>query len=589
MSNDDDNEKDEKEINSKIEIKEINYITDRAIFENQLREKHNKDEISHYFDVITENKILGWESKLIESKLDIRDFSHVNDADILNEQFQDKKTTRIIKGDLERTRVQESIYMKTFREYTFQMIIYYIKQNKISYKQGLNEIAGPFILLKYKLSISFSEIYSMLVCFIDKFLTNYFQETDFYSLKSSLSLINLLLRYHDPELFNRFEFSLINPDLYATSWLLTLFSNKCSLNVVYHLWDKLILFDDNLFPHFFITSYLIKNKKKFFEVDCTIILSVLSQLHIDTIDEVDDILNFAAELRDKTPNSFYLFANKLEIFNFGSKNLRNLYEEYKPNELLVLPMFPTDIFTITYKYAIGCPDEKCKNFIINNNSTTNSQSSKCLFCRTKQIKSKLFYIIIDLRIFGDENNTKNLNNGINISSDTFPGFLPKSITITKEELDNINFPRNILEEYKNDKDKNHFIIITSETDYFEEYEKEYYKDKGKRGSKIGIFFKGYKELDTTKAKELSKKSNKTKNYSLLKEFDNFKKLIEEMDNEGFKYVSFAYGGYKNIHSAAKKYNIELLEHRKNCSICKEEKAGIISSFLNIGNLGNFFN
>ena len=244
MSNDDDNDKDEKEINSKIEIKEINYITDRAIFENQLREKHNKDEISHYFDVITENKILGWESKLIESKLDIRDFSHVNDADILNEQFQDKKTTRIIKGDLERTRVQESIYMKTFREYTFQMIIYYIKQNKISYKQGLNEIAGPFILLKYKLSISFSEIYSMLVCFIDKFLTNYFQETDFYSLKSSLSLINLLLRYHDPELFNRFEFSLINPDLYATSWLLTLFSNKCSLNVVYHLWDKLILFDE---------------------------------------------------------------------------------------------------------------------------------------------------------------------------------------------------------------------------------------------------------------------------------------------------------------------------------------------------------
>ena len=582
MSNNDDNDN-EKE----IEIKEINYSTEREMFENELREKHNKDEINRYFDVITENKVLGWESKLIESKLDIRDLSNVNDADILNEEIQDKKITRIIKGDLERTRVQESIYMKTFREYSFQMIIYYIKQNKISYKQGLNEIVGPFILLKYKLSISFTEIYKMLVCFIDKFLTNYFHETEFYSLKSSLSLINLLLRYHDPELFNRFEFSLINPDLYATSWLLTLFSNKCSLNVVYHLWDKLILFDDNLFPHFFITSFLIKNKKKFFEVDCTIILSVLSQLHIDTIDEVDDILNFAAELRDKTPNSFYLFANKLEIFNFDSKNLKNLYEEYKPNELLVLPMFPTDIFTITYKYLIGCPDEKCKNFIINNNFHNNS--SKCLFCRTRQIKSKIFYIIIDLRIFEDENNNKNLNNGINISSDTFPGFLPKSITITNEELNDIKFPKNILEEYKNDKDKTHFIIITSETDYFEEYEREYYKDKGKRSSKIGIFFKGYKELDINKAKELSKKSKKSKNYSLLREFDNFKKLIEGMDNEGFKYVSFAYGGYKNIHSEAKKYNIELLEHRKNCSICKEEKAGIISSFLNIGNLGNFFN
>ena len=561
---------DNKEKNSGIVIKEIKVETERDIFENQLRAKFNKNDINIYFDVITENKVLGWINKLLESKLDIRDFSNVNDADILNEEYEDKKVCRIMRGDIDRTRVNESIYMKNFKEYTFKLIIYYIKQHKIAYKQGLNEVAGPFILLKYKLSISFTDIYTMLVCFIDKFLTNYFHETEFYSLKSSLCLINLLLKYHDPELFNLFEYSLINPELYATSWLLTIFANKCSLNVVYHLWDKIILFDDNLFPHFFIVSYLIKNRQKFFKVDCTMILSVLSQLRVDTIDEVDEILNFAAEIRDKTVNSFYLLANKLEIFNYGSKNLKKLYEEYKPNEMLVLPMFPTDIFTLTYKYIIGCPNENCENFLLTKKKF--NYSKKCNFCNNRHIKLDLFYIIIDLRIFEDKN-----NEGPNeIFSDTYPGFLPKTITITKDKLNDVNFPKNILEEYKNDKEKNHFIIITSETNYFYEYEKKYYKNKERRGSKLGIFFKNEKILDINKTNELNKNTKKS---ALLKEFDNFKKLIKGLDNEKFKYVSYAYGGYKNIHFMAKKYNIELLEHKKNCILCKEEKNRRPSSFL----------
>ena len=173
------NSKDKEDKNLKLEIEEMNLQTERDIYEEELRTKFNKNDISHYFDVITENKILGWENKLQESKLSIRNFSNVNDADILSEEFNDKKLIRIIKGDIERTRVQESIYMKSFKDYVYQLIIYYINQNKISYKQGLNEIAGPFILLKYKLSITFTRIYSMMVCFIDKFLTNYFHDLNF--------------------------------------------------------------------------------------------------------------------------------------------------------------------------------------------------------------------------------------------------------------------------------------------------------------------------------------------------------------------------------------------------------------------------
>ena len=91
-------------------------------------------------------------------------------------------------------------------------IINYLELNNITYKQGLNEIAGIFVLLKYKVKLSYARIYKMFVCFIDKFLTNYYWEKDFYSLQSSLSLITILLKYHDPEIYNILEFAMISPE-----------------------------------------------------------------------------------------------------------------------------------------------------------------------------------------------------------------------------------------------------------------------------------------------------------------------------------------------------------------------------------------
>ena len=84
------NSKDKEEKNQKLEIEEMNLQSERDIFKEELRTKYNKNDISHYFDIITENKKLGWENKLQESKLSIRNFSNVNDADILSEEFNEK-------------------------------------------------------------------------------------------------------------------------------------------------------------------------------------------------------------------------------------------------------------------------------------------------------------------------------------------------------------------------------------------------------------------------------------------------------------------------------------------------------------------
>ena len=549
--------------NSKIKIEECDSDNEKNLYKEELKKNYSKEYIEHYFELITETKITGWENKLFESKLSVHDFSNVSDPDIINEVSDDKKITRLIKNDIERTRVQESIYMPNFNNYVYQLLIYYINKNDVIYKQGLNEVLGPFILLKYKLKISFSRIYKLFVCFVDKFSTNYFHESDFYSLRSSLSLINLLLRYHEPDLFHKFEHRLISPDLYATCWLMTLFANKCTLNVTYYLWDKLILFDDNLFPHFYIVSLLITNKDKCIGKgnDFSTILSILSDLHIDTIEEVNKIIDLATEIRDKTPNSLYLLSNKLEIFNYNSNNLQNLYEQYNPDQMLALPIFANELFCFIYQDLFSCPYEKCENFLKNKNSDL----SNCIYCRNNELKKNIKYIIFDIRIFEDDNNWK--------VSDTFPGYLPCTLRITNEELRKPNFSSNLINKYKTEKDNYHFIILTSETDNFQKFEKQFYKVKGRRNSKVGVNYKEYKEIDINKVKEIfNKRGASKKEYLLLKEFDNFKKLIDEMNKQEFKYVSYVYGGYKEVHLNSMKYKIELKKKKKKCFLCKEQKS-----------------
>ena len=95
----------------------------------------------------------------------------------------------------------------------------------------MNEVLGPLILLKSKISITLSRIFNLYSCFMEKYLSNYYHESEFYSLQSSLSLLKILIKYHEPEIFNIFDHGLITPEMYATSWILTIFAkyliNNC--------------------------------------------------------------------------------------------------------------------------------------------------------------------------------------------------------------------------------------------------------------------------------------------------------------------------------------------------------------------------
>jgi hypothetical protein len=146
-----------------------------------------------------------------------------DDSNLLNQIF-DLKNQKVIKNDCDRTRVKDKEKVNSFREYLECFLTYYCRLNNIKYKQGINEIFAPFILLKSKLCIGLSRIFNLANFFIKKYLTNYYREDEFFSLQSSMSLLNVLLKYHNSVIYNIFEFAIITPEMYATSWVLTLFA-----------------------------------------------------------------------------------------------------------------------------------------------------------------------------------------------------------------------------------------------------------------------------------------------------------------------------------------------------------------------------
>ena len=508
--------------------------------------KEKPDEI---FSFLNLEKIRKWEEillKYVSNKL-------TDDCEILivnlDLVFQEQ-----IKKDIERTKVRESILMSSFIQYLEFFLTYYCKKNNIYYKQGLNEIFAPFIFLKYKIKISLSEIYNLIQGIINRFLPNYFYEKDtFYSLKSSLNVTTILLKYHEPSIFNIFDKALISPEMYATNHLLTLFAQKLNLNLTYYLWDILINLNDVLFIYFFTVAFLKYNSEQIINCDLSIIPAIITKLTIDSIDELKEIIDIAFELRKNTPHSFRILINHLQIYKYHSNELQKCYEIIKPESLITMPIFPKEIFYICYP-NVKCPDENCDNIEEENNLNNNNKN--CDICQFN-LSNKLNYIIIDLRIleFGNfkEENEKT-------------GFLPQMIMLEQKELKDENLAENLTERFKKDKGLYHIILLTSKTNYFKNFEDDYYTEIEKENKKrfYQLQTKVEKELNI----ELTKNINKKTKFKLM-EYDNLKKTLICMLKSNYPYISFAYGGFTAIHELSFKYKISLLNHDINCDLCKK--------------------
>ena len=316
------------------------------------------ESMNNYLSIITEEKIMKWEIKLYNN---FNYYQAISDEMILNVK-KDAKFYPVIINDSKRTRVRESIIIPDFKDILENMLCFYCATKNVYYKQGLNEIFGPLILMKYKIKqLKLSKLYLFGVVFIDKFLPNYFYENDFYALRGSLKLFFILLKYHEPSVYNILDENEIMPEMYATNWIITLMSGKLRLDILFELWDNLLENDDPLLIHFIFVALLILKREIIINCEKTILPSLMSNLTILEKDELKIIIESAKDLRKKTPYSFRILADELGIFIPKCENLKERFEKYKPDMIQAIPIFPQEIFYMTNKDKIVCPNPFCKN------------------------------------------------------------------------------------------------------------------------------------------------------------------------------------------------------------------------------------
>ena len=579
----------EDEANSNI-INSINNSTNQSNINinNLIQENKNKinsssnslNDNSDLFSIITEELINNWKLILCDKKnnLQTENTEEITDQKILDSI---KNTQRIlfdeddiIAKDVSRTRIKNSDLIPEFSLYLEALITFYCIENEIKYKQGLNEIIGSFLLIKYKLKkITITEIYQLINGFINLFLFNYYYERTCFAVKNSLCLLTLLIKYHIPEMYNIFDKAKIFPEMYGISWLITIFSSKLDIDLVYKLWDKLINDKDPLMVHYIIVSLLYHNKEKFVNADFGAVLVLLNQLNLQSNEEVDKIYNYALELRLQTPYSFRILADKLEIFNPGSINHKDLYNRFKPSKLVSLPIFPSEIYYICYNDIIKCPNDIHNKIIINsknneNNNKNNNDEEKnlcCEHCDMKIVKN-IDYILLDLRI---------LDKGTFEKANEKTGFLPKMIMVKQKELKVDTLPIMIDKRFNEVKNKYHFILMTSKTDSFEKFESDYYSNNSDAKDIIPlnsslIRMHDDKEINKQKAKKLKHDEKK-----ILKEYDSLKQLLLYLLDNNYPHISFIYGGFNEIHNEIMKFpslGINLLNHNDHqCYLCKKNK------------------
>ena len=407
----------------KNENKEYNHINQSKNEVNKIinnnNEENNKKNKKKYFVSLSNNTIEVWKDILCKNiPQDISFSNYQINANLSEENLNN------IKKDVLRTRAKESLMYSDYKENLELLICFYCDYNKISYKQGLNEILAALLVLKYQFNLSLELIFHLSQGLINKFVQNYYYEKKIFSLKSSLSLLTLLLKYHKPEIYNLLDKLMIDPIVYATNWLLTMFSSRLDLDLTYYLWNFLIGIDDQLFMHYFIIALLIYNEDKILKEEKLNIPILITKLTINSVEEMGNILKIALRLREETPYSFRLLANKLEIFKYHSDDIEKCYEKYKPQFLVTMPIFPSEIFYICYNDIIKCPDDLCINYLSKNKYKYESQKHVCEHCKMN-IDKKIEYILLDLRIleygsFEDENEKT--------------GFLPKMIMVEQNEL-----------------------------------------------------------------------------------------------------------------------------------------------------------
>ena len=497
------------------------------------------------------NTLLIYDNKLIENH------KYGNSLDI------DPIT---LQKDISRTRVTEKRNIPKFDEDISNILIFYCEYNTIKYKQGMNEILGVLYLLNTLegIHLELYEIFNLFSLLIDAFFTNYFSDYTLDALKSSVEVVRLLLKYHEPFLFSLFEASFLETQMYSANWLFTGYSGKNSLEVTYKLFNELIMEMDKAKMYFIIIAFLVKNKESFMKAtNITLIMGIFSKCKVETIQEMEEILNISKQIKSVTPYSIYLLINNLEIFVPKTKNLKKKFEKIQPDSFLAIPIYPIESLFYMYPEMISCPDFACKNYKINcNENLTWAKGNKlCTFCFDNQIKRNLNYNYCNLmQLKSLKKQLCKLTRITKLKNSFFtkPSIQQKVVRLCKELNEN-----------------SHKVLLPTSTLNHNTFENKFYslelEESEELCRKCGLLWNDKEKVIQVDEVSNFIGDNINKEFQ-INEYEVLRKTIQALLEQEIKYVSFAYGGYIELHRLATTIGL-ILDNKKekNCPFCKKFK------------------
>jgi hypothetical protein len=162
---------------------------------------------------------------------------------------------RVIAQDVERTRPSQ--VSTEHQLWLRKALTLFCHECDADYMQGLNEILAPFILLTDPPQPS-ALAYCLFRRLCERYLPTMFASKEIGPLQFELRVFHELVLYFDPELCIFLDNSQMTPQVYATPWLVTLFSRHTPVQALFALWDSFIVFaDDNvMLPLFTVLAFV---------------------------------------------------------------------------------------------------------------------------------------------------------------------------------------------------------------------------------------------------------------------------------------------------------------------------------------------
>jgi len=488
-----------------------------------------------------------------------------NNSDLIEKKKYKDAPYHVLDNDIKRTKIYETKDYPNFKEELKKVLLFYCEYNSIQYKQGMNEIMTVFLSLKFKEpSIEIYKIYNCFNLFMDYFLINFYKGKDISSLNSCYSIFDLLLKYHEPAIYNKLNISFITPVIYSTNWLLTYLTNKNTIVVSYVIFNFLINEMDKSMVFFLCIALLKYNKNDIINSPNYKLIEYISKLNIESIEIANKVINLALNIRENTPYSLYILINRLQIFFPYSKYIQSQYDLIKPNYFKVFPIFPSEVLFKLFPTILSCPDYTCNNFNTLNKIPKRGLCEYCKFHKIKNINYR--YYIMDIRVYNkDENN--------------FNGTLPNMMLLNKNILSQLINEKDKIEDYfykellkikqQNKNKEIHISILTNITENYEDFERDLYinniSSKELNDIKYGLEWNKEKVLNE---KVFKKKNNKEK--FIIEEYIIFRNIITKLIKEEIQYISFIYGGYKELHNLSQILRIPLpLHYIKKCIYCQQ--------------------